>query len=559
MFTAVIVVSAYREYRRKRDTTTGWRRLRRAMAPRTTLTPHTIAVIRATTPVISRHVAEIANRFYEIFFTRHPEMRALFSLSRGLDDGERDPACRAVTVCPVRKNNSRKNVSGMQARAMAHTICAYTAQVADANSAGFEEVLRKIAHKHVSHHVTPDMYPLLGSCLLEAIFSVLDGVAANMDVVDAWTDAYWFLAETLMMEEDRIIDDMMQSGPGAWIGFKPFVVRKQIESESICSVYLTPEDDSLPLPMFQPGQYITLRIALPNGSVTHRNYSLSDAPGKKHFRISVKRVPGGEVSSFIHDVLRSGDRLSVSVPCGTFTLSKYFCLRDRNRFLLKDKDYKMPLVFISAGIGNTPFISMLNSIYEPSFASHEVFVESCPHAAPTATTDRGSSTTSVDVPTQATVGESIVPVDGTVSELAPMQGSMRTDDVLKLSAELSESLPILYFHAAKNKRHDAFYSHARDLHKKNHGCKVITVYSQPRAVVDIPGRDFQSHGHIDESLLRAYIANPRDTVFYICGPDHFTRAQYINILAIGGLTENILYERFAPGGFSDQLTSKSSL
>lgn len=114
-FSAAVAAALLQIYLRKQKTAHAGTLLRRAVIPRTTLTPHTIAVIRATAPVISRHVSEIVNRFYEIFFARHPEMRSLFSLSHGggaLEESDRDAPTRAMAVCPVRKNNSRKNVTG---------------------------------------------------------------------------------------------------------------------------------------------------------------------------------------------------------------------------------------------------------------------------------------------------------------------------------------------------------------------------------------------------------------------------------------------------------------
>lgn len=400
--------------------------------------------------------------------------------------------------------------------------------------------MNKIANKHVSHHVTPEMYPALGNCLLEAIFSALDGLAGNADALAAWTDAYWYLAETLMMAEDRIIENSLADGRG-WIGFRPFTVRKQIESESICSVYLTPDDGVLPLPLFQPGQYVTLRITLPNGTVTHRNYSLSDAPGKDYFRISVKRIGGGEVSNFMHDVLRSGDKLQLSVPCGTFSMAKYFDAQRAHRLALEDETARMPLVFMSAGIGNTPFISMLNSIYDPAVTPPVSVINATPPETPEecGVTQRTADSAHISCP---------------VMKSAPMP----TDAVLRESAALANSIPILYFHAAKNRRHDAFFAQSAHLNEKHKGCTVITVYSQPRPVVDAPGKDYQASGRIDEEMLRSAVADPRNTIFFLCGPDQFTRAQYKNILAIGGSHENIIYERFAPGGFMEQLTSKLS-
>ena len=421
----------------------------------------------------------------------------------------------------------------------------------------FVQVLSKIANKHVSHHVTPEMYPLLGSCLLEAIFSVLDSVASSLDVVGAWTDAYWYLAETLMVEEDRIIDNMMLQ-PNGWIGFKSFVVRKRIESESIVSVYLTPEDNQLPLPLFQPGQYITLKITMPNGSVTHRNYSLSDSPGKGYYRISVKRVVGGEVSQYVHDVLRSGDKVPISVPSGTFTLAKYLNTRLRNRKLLENKNYQMPLVLISAGIGCTPFVSMLGSIFDPS----PDFADAAKSAMKPGSDALGSEN---DPKVNGTEELKVNGVESTnhldkkdCAGLPAPWDPMSTAAVLTESARLATSIPIIYLRAVKNRRHDAFFSQVSQFSSVDTGCKVVNVYSQPRPVVDVRGKDFQESGHINEHTLKILIPDPKNTVFYICGPDHFTRTQYYNIVSIGGQAQNIFYERFAPGGFNEQLTSKPS-
>lgn len=108
-FAAAVAVGLYNIYLHRHRTAHAGSLLRR-----TTLTPQTISAIRATAPIVSRHVSEIVNRFYDIFFTRHPEMRSLFSLSHGgqIEEADRDTAARALAVCPVRKSNTRKNVTG---------------------------------------------------------------------------------------------------------------------------------------------------------------------------------------------------------------------------------------------------------------------------------------------------------------------------------------------------------------------------------------------------------------------------------------------------------------
>lgn len=50
-------------------------------------------------------------------------------------------------------------------------------------------------------------------------------------------------------------------------------------------------EDGKPLPEFQAGQYISLKVRIPDSEYTHiRQYSLSDMPGKDYYRISVKKM-----------------------------------------------------------------------------------------------------------------------------------------------------------------------------------------------------------------------------------------------------------------------------
>lgn len=78
-------------------------------------------------------------------------------------------------------------------------------------------------------------------------------------------------------------------------------------------------EDSKPLPEFQAGQYISIKVRIPDSEYTHiRQYSLSDMPGKDYYRISVKK--DGVVSSYLHDGLQEGDSIEISAPAGDFVL-----------------------------------------------------------------------------------------------------------------------------------------------------------------------------------------------------------------------------------------------
>jgi nitric oxide dioxygenase len=213
-----------------------------------------------------------------------------------------------------------------------------------------------IAQKHASLQIQPEHYPIVGENLLASIREVL-GEGATDAVIQAWGEAYGFLAHILIGREEEIYHQH-QIAPNSWAGFRPFrVTRKEKESDVITSFYLVPEDGSA-VPVHKPGQYVTLRVPSPCGHTTMRNYSLSDKPGQPWFRISVKResgpdaaAPDGFVSNFLHDGVALGSILEVGPPCGEF-------------FLDVSEQHRRPLVLISAGVGITPIMSMLLTALE---------------------------------------------------------------------------------------------------------------------------------------------------------------------------------------------------
>jgi ferredoxin-NADP reductase/MOSC domain-containing protein YiiM/ferredoxin len=135
--------------------------------------------------------------------------------------------------------------------------------------------------------------------------------------------------------------------PPAWQGFRPLrVARVDRESVSVLSLTLAPADD-LPLVAPLPGQFIVLRLhPKPDGPPLLRNYSLSGVPTLDHYRVSVKLEAAGAASSYIHNLVKVGDVLEVAAPRGSFTL----------------KPGETQVVLLSAGVGATPVLAMLNSL-----------------------------------------------------------------------------------------------------------------------------------------------------------------------------------------------------
>ncbi|SDR29286.1 Ferredoxin-NADP reductase [Paraburkholderia fungorum] len=113
--------------------------------------------------------------------------------------------------------------------------------------------------------------------------------------------------------------------------------------------------------VFEPGQFITLELEI-DGESINRCYTISSPPTRPHtISITVKRVPGGKVSNWLHDNLRAGSTVRVLGPSGAFT-----CARHPARKFL----------FLSAGSGITPLMSMSRAHHELGEDSDIVFVHS---------------------------------------------------------------------------------------------------------------------------------------------------------------------------------------
>ncbi len=137
------------------------------------------------------------------------------------------------------------------------------------------------------------------------------------------------------------------SPPPAWPGFRRLTVAAITpESDSVISIRLAdPQGAALPAP--RPGQYLTVRLQ-PDAQQRSvlRNYSLSGPPDAGYYRITVKREPDGAASGYLHNRLAVGDQLDIAAPRGTFILDAT----------------DAPVLLISAGIGATPVLAMLQAL-----------------------------------------------------------------------------------------------------------------------------------------------------------------------------------------------------
>ncbi|WP_405879357.1 FAD-binding oxidoreductase [Streptomyces sp. NBC_01136] len=284
------------------------------------LSEQSTATVRATLPTIGAAIGEIAERFYARLFAAHPELlRGLF--------------------------NRANQASGTQRQALAGSIAAFATQLVERPDERPDVLLNRIAHKHASLGIAPEQYEIVHKHLFAAIVEVL-GDAVTPEVAAAWDEVYWLMANALIAIERRLY--AQHSGSGGWRAWE--VVERVEETADVATFRLRPADGD-PLPDFRAGQYVSVRVELPDGARQIRQYSLSSAPGSPVRQISVKRVydaanPDGEVSNHLHAHAHAGSTLEVSAPYGDLVLD----------------DTDTPVLLASAGIGVTPMISMLEQL-----------------------------------------------------------------------------------------------------------------------------------------------------------------------------------------------------
>lgn len=128
------------------------------------------------------------------------------------------------------------------------------------------------------------------------------------------------------------------------------VVERIEESADAFSMLLAPVEG--PLPAHRTGQYVTIDVELPDGERRPRQYTISSGSSGESFRITVKRVggaatpPAAHVSGWLYANARPGTVLRLSEPRGDLVLD----------------ESDGPLALISAGIGLTPMVAILEDL-----------------------------------------------------------------------------------------------------------------------------------------------------------------------------------------------------
>lgn len=95
-----------------------------------------------------------------------------------------------------------------------------------------------------------------------------------------------------------------------------------------------------------PGQHYDIRLTAQDGYQTQRSYSIASDPAETGvIQLTVERIPDGEVSAYLHDVVIPGDRVEVRGPIGGY--------------FVWDVGRGGPILLVAGGSGVVPLMAML--------------------------------------------------------------------------------------------------------------------------------------------------------------------------------------------------------
>jgi ferredoxin-NADP reductase len=111
----------------------------------------------------------------------------------------------------------------------------------------------------------------------------------------------------------------------------------------------------------RPGQFMTFAFEIDDETV-YRCYTIASAPTRPDtIEITVKRVPGGPVSNWLHDNLRPGSTVQAVGPMGDFSCFEHAASK---------------YLFLSGGSGVTPVMSMARTFCDLAESRDIVFLHS---------------------------------------------------------------------------------------------------------------------------------------------------------------------------------------
>jgi len=299
------------------------------------LSAKTIEIVKSTIPLLENAGVEVTDYFYKRMFEHNPELKDVFNLSN--------------------------QTNGRQQFALFSAVASYAKNIDNLGTLG--DLVERVAQKHTSLNIQPDQYQIVGHHLIETLREMAPDDFTD-EVAMAWVEAYGVLADILIGRE-HVLYNASAEQSGGWNGVRLFKVKaKTSESEWVTNFTFVPVDGGQ-VRSYSPGQYIAIRVKPDDAdNVAIRQYSLSDKFNTDSYRISVKRelLPQlGIVSNYLHDHINVDDTVELMPPAGAF--------------FLKHSD--KPTVLISAGVGITPIMAILETMVDVGIEQPILFLHAC--------------------------------------------------------------------------------------------------------------------------------------------------------------------------------------
>ena len=116
-----------------------------------------IQIVQSTAPVLKEHSKQIGKKFYELLFSKAPDLYNIF--------------------------NQTNQKRGIQQEALGYAV--YAAGEHITNLDALKPVIERITQKHRAIGVKAEQYPIVGETLFQAVKDVLGDVATD-EIIEAW-------------------------------------------------------------------------------------------------------------------------------------------------------------------------------------------------------------------------------------------------------------------------------------------------------------------------------------------------------------------------------------
>src|SRR5699024_515007 len=145
--------------------------------PPMNLPPASAEVVKGRARIVAESADDATVLFYRDRFAAHPK--------------------------PLNVFNEPSKAIGEQPKALPASGGACAVHLIDPAATGFDPVMRRSAHKHVSLGISAPEYMIVGHYLLGAAAKIL-GDAATREIAAAWDEVYWLFATALIAEDARL-------------------------------------------------------------------------------------------------------------------------------------------------------------------------------------------------------------------------------------------------------------------------------------------------------------------------------------------------------------------